>query len=75
MSELLESVQTVKLQSAYDKYLPAVLNNTAQKSVAQNKTMLSESRVEVTGDKSANTPAVEENINNVFEIKRLAGLK
>jgi hypothetical protein len=36
--------------------------------------MLAESRVEVTGDKSA-TPQVEENIHNVFEIKRLAGLK
>jgi len=74
MSELLESVQTVKLQSAYDKYLPAVLNNTA-KSAAQPKTMLAESRVEITGDKSANSLAVEENANNVFEIKRLAGLK
>jgi predicted DNA-binding protein len=74
MSELLESVQTVKLQSAYDKYLPAVLNNTAQPA-KQAKTMLAESRVEVTGDKSANTAAVEENANNVFEIKRLAGLK
>ena len=74
MSELLESVQTAKLQSAYEKYLPAVLNNTA-KPAAQPKAMLAESRVEVTGDKSANTPAVEENANNVFEIKRLAGLK
>ena len=74
MSELLESVQTVKLQSAYDKYLPAVLNNTA-KSAAQPKAMLAESRVEVTGDKSANSLAIEENANNVFEIKRLAGLK
>jgi len=73
MSELLESVQTAKLQSAYEKYLPAVLNNTAVKSAKQ--TMLAESRVEVTGDKSANTPAVEENASNVFEIKRLAGLK
>jgi len=74
MSELLESVQTVKLQSAYDKYLPAVLNNTA-KPAAQPKAMLAESRVEVTGDKSANTQTIEENANNVFEIKRLAGLK
>jgi hypothetical protein len=74
MSELLESVQTAKLQSAYDKYLPAVLNNTAHKPT-QQKTMLSESRVEVTGDKSANTTAMEDNGNNVFEIKRLAGLK
>jgi len=74
MSELLESVQTAKLQSAYEKYLPAVLNNTAQPA-KQPKAMLAESRVEVTGDKSANTPAIEENTNNVFEIKRLAGLK
>jgi predicted DNA-binding protein len=74
MSELLESVQTVKLQSAYDKYLPAVLNNTARVE-SKPKAMLNESRVEITGDKSANTAAVEENANNVFEIKRLAGLK
>ena len=74
MSELLESVQTAKLQSAYDKYLPAVLNNTARVE-SRPKAMLSESRVEVTGDKSANINANEENIHNVFEIKRLAGLK
>jgi len=74
MSELLESVQTAKLQSAYEKYLPAVLNNTAQPA-AKPKAMLTEGRVEVTGDKSANTPIIEENTNNVFEIKRLAGLK
>jgi hypothetical protein len=37
--------------------------------------MLAEGRVEVTGDKSAATPAIEENVHNVFEIKRLAGLK
>ena len=74
MSELLENVQTAKLQSAYDKYLPAVLNNTARVE-SRPKAMLSESRVEVTGDKSANINANEENIHNVFEIKRLAGLK
>jgi len=75
MSELLESVQTAKLQGAFEKYLPAVLNNTAAKPVTQSKTMLSESRVEVTGDKSAKTTADDNNINNVVEIKRLAGLK
>jgi len=74
MSELLESVQTVKLQSTYDKYLPAVLNNTA-KVESKSKTMINESRVEVTGDKSANAFLIEENNTNVFEIKRLAGLK
>jgi hypothetical protein len=71
MSSLLESVQTERLQAAYDKYLPAVLNNTP--TAKADKAMLSESRVEVTGDKSAKTD--EESLNNVVEIRRLAGLK
>ena len=73
MSELLESVQTDKLQSAFDKYLPAVLNNAKPSQVASGKTVLAESRVEHTGDKTAQ--AVETNDNNVVDIKRLAGLK
>jgi hypothetical protein len=73
MSQLLETVQTDKLQSAYEKYLPAVLNNsTIQK--AEKAHVLVESRLEVTGDKSAKV-SVESNDNNVIEIKRLAGLK
>ena len=75
MSELLESVQTAKLQNAFEKYLPAVLNNTA-KSTAQPKAMLSESRTEVTGDKTAKTSVDNtDSINTVVEFKRLAGLK
>ena len=75
MSELLESVQTAKLQSAFEKYLPAVLNNTAA-AVAPKKAMLAESRVEVTGDKAAkiNVESTDTH-NNVVELKRLAGLK
>ena len=77
MRDLLESVQTDKLQSAYEKYLPAVLNNSAAKVVAEKQTVLTESRTVATGDKTAKT-AVEapqtESLNNVFEIKRLAGL-
>ena len=64
-------MQTERLQTAYDKYLPAVLNNTQTKAPA--KAVLAESRVEVTGDKSAKTN--EESLNNVVEIRRLAGLK
>jgi hypothetical protein len=71
MSSLLENVQTERLQTAYDKYLPAVLNNTP--TAKAEKAMLSESRVEVTGDKSAKTN--EESETNVIEIRRLAGLK
>jgi len=75
MRELLESVQTEKLKSAFEKYLPAVLNNGGTKEKAQ--AVLTESRVEVTGDKSAK-PTVQESTpveNNVVELKRLAGLK
>jgi hypothetical protein len=74
MRELLESVQTAKLQNAFEKYLPAVLNN-ATAPTAQSKTMLSESRVAVTGDKNAKNTADDQDNNNVIEIKRLAGLK
>ena len=73
MVSLLENVQTDKLKSAFEKYLPAVLNNSAAPK-AEKPAMLAESRVEVTGDKSAKVSA-ESNDNNVVEIKRLAGLK
>lgn len=73
MSELLESVQTAKLQSAYDKYLPAVLGNNGVAKPAAQKQVIAESRVEVTGDKSAKTVATNDNAN-VIELKRLAGL-
>lgn len=73
MRDLLESVQTDKLKSAFEKYLPAVLNNSAAPK-AEKPAMLAESRVEVTGDKSAKV-SVETDHNNVVEIKRLAGLK
>ena len=71
MSSLLESVQTERLQAAYEKYLPAVLNNSSVKKA--EKPVLAESRVEVTGDKSAKDDADAN--NNVIEIRRLAGLK
>jgi len=73
MSELLESVQTAKLQSAFDKYLPAVLGNGSAKT--SEKTMLAEGRIEVTGDKTAKVNVSEHDDNNVVVLKRLAGLK
>jgi hypothetical protein len=77
MRDLLESVQTDRLQAAYEKYLPAVLNNSAVKVVAEKQTVLTESRAVVTGDKTAKT-AVEgqttEVQTNVVELRRLAGL-
>ncbi len=77
MSELLENVSTGKLQSAYDKYLPAVLNNSGIR--LSEKTTLNESRSAVTGNKSvrsqANTENTDNSNDNVVELKRLAGLK
>ena len=75
MRSLLESVQTPKLKSAFDKYLPAVLNTSSEKTGA--KTALTESVIkEVTGDKETAKKEVEiEDKDNVIEIKRLAGLK
>ena len=74
MSDLLESVSTDKLQSAYEKYLPAVLNNSTVKTVPE-KTVLAESRSTVTGDKTAKTVVTTKDDSNVVELKRLAGLK
>ena len=69
MKNLLESVQTARLKSAFEKYLPAVLEDRSTKA----KKVIVESVTEVTGDKSA--PAVaDEDRNNVIDIKRLAGL-
>jgi len=80
MMDLLESVQTDKLQSAFDKYLPAVLNNSptvkpAPESVvpADKKVVLAEGRSVVTGDKAAIKAEADE--SNVIELRKLAGLK
>ena len=75
MVQLLESVQTDKLQSAFEKYLPAVLETKGQMSSAPQKQMIAESRTAVTGDKAAKTAPVSDDDNNVIEIRRLAGLK
>jgi hypothetical protein len=71
MRGLLESVQTARLKSAFEKYLPAVLEdrkNTTRKVVAESVTA-------VTGDKQTMPVQPEpETQNNVIELKRLAGL-
>jgi len=69
MKELLESVQTEKLHTAFDKYLPAVMEG---KSSA--KKALSEAK-EITGDKQAQSVSGEEKTAEIFDIRRLAGLK
>ena len=69
MKELLESVQTEKLHAAFDKYLPSVMNGGAPA-----KKALTEAK-EITGDKQAQTIGGEEKTAEIFDIRRLAGLK
>jgi hypothetical protein len=68
MRNLLESVQTPRLKNAFEKYLPAVLEDRSVKAAK----VITESVAEVTGDKSVRV--VEEDNGNVIDLKRLAGL-
>ena len=71
MIELLESVQTPKLQSSFEKYLPAVIAGEAP----QKRKALIEAK-EVTGNKIPNSASSSESEgNNIVDIRRLAGLK
>ena len=72
MSNLLESVQTNRLESAFEKYLPAVLANNAKGTTPSRKKVVTESRKAVTGDKVAK---VKPEDDNIIDIKTLAGLK
>jgi hypothetical protein len=72
MRNLLESVQTTRLKNAFEKYLPAVLEN---RSVKAAKPVITESLSTVTGDKSARSQEQDDtNESNVIDLKRLAGL-
>jgi hypothetical protein len=68
MRGLLESVQTPRLKSAFEKYLPAVLEDRS----ARTKKVIAESVTEVTGDKTV--PSQPEDRSNVIDLKRLAGI-
>ena len=67
MNELLESVQTPKLRTAFDKYLPAVMSD----GMATKKALVEAK--EVTGNKT--TASSDASANNIIDIRRLAGLK
>ena len=69
MQSLLESVQTPKLGQAFEKYLPAVMEG--EKKVAPKKAMLAES-TEITGNREAKP---EVGLDNILDIRKLAGLK
>jgi hypothetical protein len=68
MQELLESVQTKKLADAFDKYLPAVMDGERKRVV---KTTLTEG-AEITGNREMKP---EVGLDNILDIRKLAGLK
>ncbi len=73
MTDLLESVQTNRLQKSFDKYLPSVIDgNTPAKRKATNIT----EGTEVTGNRKEPLTEIkaDDSDNNVVDIKRLAGL-
>jgi len=72
MSDLLESVQTDKLQNAFNKYLPAVIDGNTP---AKKKAVLAEG-TQITGNRQEhNVSSKADADNNVVDIKRLAGLQ
>ncbi len=68
MSQLLEGVQNNQLRSAYDKYLPSVLDSRAG-TVITGKTILSETA----GNKNVKIVPMDE--GSLSDIRRLAGLQ
>ena len=86
MEELLESVKTQNLREAFQKYLPAVLNEGSKKTAPQSRQTLSEApkekAVAVTGDQRNNrlletVQAEDSDVVNTetATILKLAGLK
>jgi hypothetical protein len=71
MRNLLESVQTSRLKNAFEKYLPAVLEDRSGKA----RKVISEQVSAVTGDKTVPQKSEsDDNRSNVIDLKRLAGL-
>lgn len=74
MNDLLESVQTDKLQKQFDKYMPSVIAGNAP--AKETKATLTEG-TQITGNKQNNDIDASESVtkDNVIDIRRLAGLK
>jgi hypothetical protein len=68
MKELLESTATQKLNESFDKYLPAVMDG--QKKTAPKRALTESS--EVTGNRETKP---EVGLDNILDIRKLAGLK
>jgi hypothetical protein len=73
MTDLLESVQTVKLRASFDRYLPSVLNE-GKSTPAKQKAQLNEG-TSITGNRENTNKTSSTSNENVVDLRRLAGLK
>jgi hypothetical protein len=73
MEDLLKTIPTTQLRESYNKYLPAVLNDTAV--APKGKTVISEStasqKTEMTGDKTSSENSAPADI---ISLRKLAGI-
>lgn len=77
MHDLLESVQTTDLERAYNKYLPAVLNESKVITQSRQRKVINEDvKTERTGDRAKQTAQTGRNdsVDDIEMIKRLAGI-
>ena len=70
MTDLLESVQTDRLQKSFDKYLPSVIDGNTP---AKRKAVITEG-TEVTGNRTETMTQTKADDSSVLDIRRLAGL-
>jgi hypothetical protein len=70
MTDLLESVQTDRLQKSFDKYLPSVIDGNTP---AKRKAVLSEA-TEITGNREESKMTKIADDDKVIDLRRLAGL-
>jgi hypothetical protein len=73
MADLLESVNTSKLQAAFKKYLPAVLNEDVSAKNETKQTLTEGKVTEHTGDRKVET--AQNGDADIVVLKKLAGLK
>ena len=74
MESLLESVKTDRLEQAYEKFLPSVLNETKTSNTGQ-KAKLTEGKSTIrTGDRVQRSQSETEGSAEIIRIKKLAGL-
>lgn len=76
MTQLLESVQTADLEKAFNKYLPAVLkeSGTVTQTSRVKKTLKESKLTERTGDRKSTPVQNADDVTDINELKRLAGI-